>query len=540
MKKITTLLFIFISITVFAQVKGTVTNTKNEPLSFVSVYLDGTVTGTTTNDNGEYILPITKKGNYTVVFQFLGYKTIQKPIKIENSTYTLHVKLTEEEFVLDEVLVGSEENPANKIIRNVIANKETNTDKMAAYTAKFYSRGLFKIKDAPEKFLGQNLGDFGGGLDSTRSGIISLSETISNISFQKNPKNFKEHIIASKVSGRDNGISFNRAEEANFDFYQNQVSIANAKLVSPIANNAFGFYRFKLEGVFYDKNGKLINKIKITPRRENDRVFTGFIYVVEDDWMLYGADVTVTGTQVNIPAVDKLHFKLNYIFSETQKSWVLTSQTVDFKVGMLGFNIDGRFSAVYSDYDFTPNFNENTFSNQVLSFEKEATKKDSVYWNGLRPVPLTVEETKDYTIKDSLKVVRKSKKYLDSVDVKRNKLNWLSPIMGYTYQNSYEDWSVNFNSPLINLGFNTVQGYNSTVGLSYFKRLNDDGKWWNTGVNLNYGLSEKNVIKLMRSALKPASFRLWRARVTGRNTKHLKLRNPSISRGYCKTQYKHR
>lgn len=55
-----------------------------------------------------------------------------------------------------------------------------------------------------------------------------------------------------------------------------------------------------------------------------------------------------------------------------------------------------------------------------------------------------------------------------------------------------------------------------------------------------YGLSEKNVIKLMRSALKPASFRLWRARVTGRNTKHLKLRNPSISRGYCKTQYKHR
>ena len=55
-----------------------------------------------------------------------------------------------------------------------------------------------------------------------------------------------------------------------------------------------------------------------------------------------------------------------------------------------------------------------------------------------------------------------------------------------------------------------------------------------------YGLSEKNVIKLMRSALKLASFRLWRARVSGRNTKHLKLRNPNISRGYCKTQYKHR
>lgn len=55
-----------------------------------------------------------------------------------------------------------------------------------------------------------------------------------------------------------------------------------------------------------------------------------------------------------------------------------------------------------------------------------------------------------------------------------------------------------------------------------------------------YGLSEKNVIRLMRKALKPVSFRLWRERVTGRNTKHLKLRNPNILRGYCKTQYKHR
>ncbi len=493
MKKITTLFFVFISITVFSQIRGTVTDTNNKALSFVSVYLDGTVTGTTTNDNGEYILPITKTGNHTLIFQFLGYKTLKKAIKIDAFPHNLNVKLTEEEFVLDEVLISSEEDPANKIIRNVIANKEKNTNKMAAYTAKFYSRGLFKIKDAPEKILGQTLGDFGGGLDSTRSGIIYLSETISNISFQKKPKNFKEHIVASKVSGRDNGISFNRAEEANFDFYQNQVVVADANLVSPIANNAFGFYKFKLEGVFYDKNGKLINKIKITPRRENDRVFTGFIYVAEDDWMLYGVDATVTGTQVNITAVDKLHFKLNYNFSEAQKTWVLISQTVDFKIGMFGFNVNGRFSAAYSDYNFAPNFTDKTFTNEVLSFEEQATKKDSVYWNKLRPVPLTIEETKDYIIKDSIKIVRKSKKYLDSVDVKRNKLNWLSPITGYTYRNSYKDWRVSFNSPLTSINFNTVQGYNATVGLSYFKRLNDEGKWWNTGVDLNYGLSEKKL-----------------------------------------------
>ena len=55
-----------------------------------------------------------------------------------------------------------------------------------------------------------------------------------------------------------------------------------------------------------------------------------------------------------------------------------------------------------------------------------------------------------------------------------------------------------------------------------------------------FGLSEKQVIQFMRSQLKPGSFRLWRERVTGRNTKHLKLRPAEVSRGYCPTQYKQR
>lgn len=53
-----------------------------------------------------------------------------------------------------------------------------------------------------------------------------------------------------------------------------------------------------------------------------------------------------------------------------------------------------------------------------------------------------------------------------------------------------------------------------------------------------YGLNEPAVIKLMRRELKPGSFQLWRARVSGRSTKHLKLRSPDISRAYCPTQYK--
>lgn len=53
-----------------------------------------------------------------------------------------------------------------------------------------------------------------------------------------------------------------------------------------------------------------------------------------------------------------------------------------------------------------------------------------------------------------------------------------------------------------------------------------------------FGLNESAVIKLMRAELKASSFKLWRARVSGRKTKHLKLRNPDIDRAYCPTQYK--
>ena len=45
-----------------------------------------------------------------------------------------------------------------------------------------------------------------------------------------------------------------------------------------------------------------------------------------------------------------------------------------------------------------------------------------------------------------------------------------------------------------------------------------------------FGLTEKDVIVVMRNNLKSSSFKLWRQRVTGRKSKHLKLRNKDIGR----------
>ncbi|MEJ6080818.1 TIGR03643 family protein [Vibrio sp. 1-Bac 57] len=59
-------------------------------------------------------------------------------------------------------------------------------------------------------------------------------------------------------------------------------------------------------------------------------------------------------------------------------------------------------------------------------------------------------------------------------------------------------------------------------------------------IKQEFGLDEQGVIKLMRNKMKSGSFKLWRRRVSGRKSKHLKLRSPEISRAYCPTQYKQR
>lgn len=53
---------------------------------------------------------------------------------------------------------------------------------------------------------------------------------------------------------------------------------------------------------------------------------------------------------------------------------------------------------------------------------------------------------------------------------------------------------------------------------------------------IQFGLKEQEVINLMRRNLKSSSFRLWRARVQGRKTKHLKKRGYEEGRFKCSRQ----
>lgn len=55
-------------------------------------------------------------------------------------------------------------------------------------------------------------------------------------------------------------------------------------------------------------------------------------------------------------------------------------------------------------------------------------------------------------------------------------------------------------------------------------------------IKLQFGIKEEEVIRLMRREMKPGSFKMWRARVQGRKTKHLKQRTAEVDRFKCSRQ----
>ena len=104
--KFFTVMFLFAgAVTISAQtIKGKVTDTSGEALSFMNVVEKGTTNGTTTNENGEFSLDV-KKMPTTISVSSLGFKTVEKSI-VDASYVT--IVLEDSNLALDEVvLVGS-------------------------------------------------------------------------------------------------------------------------------------------------------------------------------------------------------------------------------------------------------------------------------------------------------------------------------------------------------------------------------------------------------------------------------------------------
>jgi len=476
-----------------AQIRGKVTSSTGEGIPFVSINIENTYNNTTANEQGSYELNIKNAGKYTIVFQSIGFKTKKVPVTLSSFPHVLDVKLDDENYELNEVVISNSEDPANAVIRQAIAHKKENSEKIGRFEADFYSKGLFRIKDLPKKIMGIKVDVPTGMVDSTGSGIIYLSETVSKITFEQ-PDNIKERIVASKISGNDRGFSYNTALGTFYNFYNNYVEY-NINMVSPLANNAFNYYKFKLEGTFFDENNNQINKIKLIPRRDKEPVFEGYIYIVDDSWAIYAIDVDIKGYRAQIPVMENLNLKQNFTYNTDNRIWAKNSQIFDFKAGMFGIGFTGTFTHVYSNYIFHDKFDKKTFGKEVVFIEEGSNKKDSVYWNAMRPVPLTLEETSDYIKKDSIQTLHSSKTYLDSIDKKNNKFKVFDVLTGYSYRNSFKKTTYTYDGLLdiTTLSYNTVQGWSLGTGLSYSNYDEETGKATNIGAKFNYGVAEDRL-----------------------------------------------
>lgn len=488
MNKVSLFFVLLFSVCINAQIKGKVTDQAGKPIAFASVSIEKTYIGTSTNENGQFELNYTKENKAVLVVKTLGYKT--KREQVAPNITTLTIVLEEENNVIEEVVVQNKENPANGIIKKAIAARKSNTYKTDKFEANFYSRGIFRVKNMPKKIVGIEIGDLEGNLDSTGTGIIYQSETVSKISFEK-PNNLKEEITASKVAGNNNGFSFNTALDTDYDFYQNTISF-NVPMISPIASNAFAYYKFKLVDTFYDAYGNFINKIQVAPKRDKEPVFEGFIYIVEDTWALYAIDLDIKGYRSQNEFLETLKLVQNYNFNPETKLWVKNLQSFDFQAGFFGIKFNGKFTHVFSDYVFKEAFDKKTFSREVVTIALNANKKEAEFWEANRPVPLTEEEASNYSIKDSVFKVRSSKVYLDSIDAKTNKFKLLKLITGYTYKNSFKKSTFTYQGlfNLSSLNFNTVQGYHISSGFSYSKYNEEKQKTTRVGTDFEYGFSD--------------------------------------------------
>lgn len=467
---------------------GKVTEGKGTTVPFASVYVNTTTQGTSSNIDGHYKLTL-PAGKVEILFTAVGYDDRKVTVMMKENT-TLDIVLAPKIFTLNDVIIKSPtENRANEIIKKVIAKRKDYLNEIDAYSCEVYTKAMQKLLNAPKKFFGRDVAAILD-LDSNRQGVIYLSETESKLDFKQRNK-VKEVMVSSKIAGDDNGFSFNKASDLSVNFYNNTLfedKLSVRGFVSPVADNAFNYYKYKFLGTS-EENGKLISKIQVIPKRQSLPVFSGIIYIVNDSWRLSAVNLFVTKDN-GIELIDTMKVQQKLI----EVGEVYVPQSIQFSIAgkLFGFKFSGYVMGVYKNYNIKPTFNNNFFNNEILKVERLSNRKDPLYWEKNRSVPLTLEERNNYRRKDSISTLKASQQYLDSVDKVKNRFNAVQVLVTpYVNYRSYNKKSVTFDPVATSVFYNTVEG----LGLKYavnWRQGFEDGRYYTIKPEARYGFANKH------------------------------------------------
>jgi hypothetical protein len=517
-------------------IKGRITTGGGEALPYAGIAVKGTSNGTMANEEGEYEFSLTP-GNYEITFQYLGFKSTSKTVTIGNDFTELNVTLEEQALNLREATIGKgKEDPAYSIMRRAIAKARFHQLQLRGYTAKVYSRSTAlptKIPYLVERRLKK---------EGIQEGKAILNESVAEIKYRR-PASYSQRIISTRNS-LDNSIP-SPNEYILASLYSPEI----AGTISPLSPKAFAYYKFEYEGYFEDQ-GQLVNKIRVIPKAYGEGVFKGSLFILEDRWAIHSYDLQTTTSGLNISA--------KQIFSPVQNVWIPVNQQFRIDGSYLGFAGEFKYlvSLTYQNLDVDPGLKEDitiidhkkekvtdgsnrkknlekllqdqkefstkNFRKLTKEYEKEqkkenkqlgnserlvrqdsiiidsmANKRDTTYWQSLRPIPLTKSEVSSYVLQDSIKVVKDSireKTRPDSVAFKP-----LHLATGNTYALGNRK-TFYFKSPLLSISYNTVEG-NAINFLTVWRKEWDKSYYWRISPLVRYSFGRKRVYGMLEAEI---------------------------------------
>lgn len=505
-----------------AKIKGIIRDQNKDPLSFASVVVKGQTLGTMANERGEFLLDVPANKTYELVFQFLGYKTVIKQVEVGTDDVFIEIQLQEQSILLGEIKVGkSKEDPAYAIMRKAIAKSKINDKQVDHYDADVYIKNTLLVNKVPgilKKKLEEN---------HIKVGIPYVSESLTNIKFTQPNKRVTK--VLAKRSSMDEMDLSGAYYLVNFYDLPDDMN-----LISPLSPKAFAYYKFEYLGYFEDR-GRVINKIKIIPRRYGPGVCKGTIFIIEDLWSIHSIDAETVNEGFTI--------KMKQLYSPQQEVWVPVSQNIDFSGKVFGFDFHAKLQVhpkykslrinqkyvaevkVLDKFEVPKNRAKKEInlqqeeltlkdlrklSKQIEKTEKKespvvtidststdslANKRSEEYWNTIRSIPLTIEETKSYKTGDSIRIVVKREDSLKTepkTKTTRNKhLDRL--FIGSSFKLK-DQWKLQYTSPLLpffGVNYDMVQGIFTEAKVNFTKTQNKNLNYaWNNQVRYSFGLKK--------------------------------------------------
>ncbi len=191
--------------------------------------------------------------------------------------------LNEKPMLLKEVTVTpTKEDPAYRVMRHTVARALFHLFQVSNFSATNYMKGSAKIESIPA-LMKLMIND-----QKLKSliGKLLILESQSEITYQS-PAKYTQKVIAFKSSIPKEMTPKGGLRTSTSSIYQSDFM----GYISPLSRHAFRYYNFKLEDIY--SSGKYqMNKIRITPKVKNDKLFSGFIYIPENLWCVSSSDLT--------------------------------------------------------------------------------------------------------------------------------------------------------------------------------------------------------------------------------------------------------